>query len=195
MKYDVAVIGCGVVGALIARELSRYELRVIVLEKESDVAYGASRANSGIVHGGFDPIPGTKKAALNVRGTAMMEEITKELGVTYRKNGSLVLAFSEEEMETVKTLYARGQANGVPGLSLLTGKEVRVLEGRIADNVVGALRCTSSGIVCPYGLTIAAVGNAMDNGAELIYNFCVDNIEQIENHYRICASDRCVEDD
>ena len=99
MKYDVAIIGGGVVGALTARELSRYDLRVIVLEKESDVAYGASRANSGIVHGGFDPIPGTKKAALNVKGTAMMEALAADLGVTYHKNGSMVLAFSESNFQ------------------------------------------------------------------------------------------------
>ena len=193
MKYDVAVIGGGVCGALIARELSRFSLRMVVLEKESDVACGASRANSGIVHGGFDPIPGTKKAALNVRGAAMMPALTAELGVTYHNNGSLVLAFSDEEMETVKKLYDRGIQNGVPGISLLTGDEVLALEPHVSEKVVGALRCTSSGIVCPYGLTIAAMGNAMDNGAELIYEFSIDNIEQTGDHFRISAGERHIE--
>jgi glycerol-3-phosphate dehydrogenase len=98
-------------------------------------------------------------------------------------------------METVKKLYERGVANGVPGISLLNGEEVRALEGRVSDKVVGALRCTSSGIVCPYGLTIAAIGNAMDNGAELIYDFPVDNIKQTENSYTIHAGERYIEAD
>ncbi len=193
MKYDVAIIGGGVVGALTARELSRYDLRVVVLEKESDVAYGASRANSGIVHSGFDPIPGTKKAALNVKGAAMMEALAADLGVTYHKNGSMVLAFSEEEMATVRKLYERGVANGVPGISLLTGAEVLALEGRVSPQVVGALRCVSSGIVCPYGLTIAAMGNAMDNGVELRYEYAVDRIEQKDGSFSIYAGEECVE--
>ncbi len=190
MKYDVAVIGAGVVGALTARELTRYRLRVVILEKESDVAGGASRANSGIVHGGFDPLPGTKKARLNVRGTAMMPDLVRELGVSYVQNGSLVLAFSEKELDTVRELYARGQANGVPGLSLLSREEVLAEEPAISPRVCGALLCTSSGIVCPYGLTVAAVGNAMDNGAELLCDFEVDRIEKGEDGFSIFAGGR-----
>lgn len=193
MKYDVAIIGAGVIGALTARELSRYKLRIALLEKADDVASGASRANSGIVHGGFDPMPGTKKAALNLRGATVMPTLAAELGVTYRQNGSLVLAFSEEEACHVRALYERGLANGVPGLSLLDREEVLALEPRISANVMAALRCTSSGIICPYGLTIAAAGNAMDNGAELFCRFAVDAIEKTDDGFRIFAGARCVE--
>ncbi len=195
MKFDVVVIGSGVVGALTARELSRYDLSVCLLEKENDVAAGASRANSGIVHGGFDPIPGTKKAALNLRGAAMMPALTAELGVSYRNNGSLVLAFSDEEMQHVHRLYDRGITNGVSGLSLLSRDEVLALEPNVSPEVVGALRCTTSGIVCPYGLTIAAVGNAMDNGVKLICNFEVDGICHTADGYVIYSGDRKVESD
>ncbi len=193
MKYDVAIIGAGVVGALTARVLSRYKLKAVVLEKESDAAGGASRANSGIVHGGFDPFPDTKKARLNVRGTAMMPSVTEELGVSYRQNGSLVLAFSEEEMNTVRALYRRGTENGVPGLSLLSAAEVVALEPAVSPRVVGALRCTSSGIVCPYSLTIAALGNAMDNGVDLVCDFPVDRIDASDNGFSIYAADKKVE--
>lgn len=192
MIYDVAVIGAGVVGALTARELRRRGISTVILEAGADVAAGASRANSGIVHGGFDPLPGTKKAALNVRGTAAMPALCAELGVSYRPNGSLVLAFSDEETESVRTLYARGQANGVPGLSLLSRAEVLALEPLVNPAVVGALLCSSAGIVCPYGLTIAAVGNAMDNGADLLTEFRVDRIENDGAHYRIYAGERAV---
>ena len=193
MKFDVAVIGAGVVGALVARELSRYELSVGLLERANDVAAGASRANSGIVHGGFDPVPGTKKAKLNLKGTQMMPALAAELGVSYKQNGSMVLAFSEEEALHVKKLYDRGLQNGVPGLSLLSGDEVRALEPNVSREVVAALRCTSSGIICPYGLTIAAVGNAMDNGVKLICNFEVDHICRTADGYVIYAGDRKVE--
>ncbi len=193
MKFDVVVIGAGVVGALVARELSRYELRVGILERADDVAAGASRANSGIVHGGFDPVPGSKKAKFNLKGTAMMPSLCAELGVSYRNNGSLVLAFSKEEAAHVRALYERGLVNGVPGLSLLSREEVLALEPNVTPEVVAALRCTSSGVVCPYGLTISAVGNAMDNGAQLICNFEVDHICQTSYGYVIYAGDRKVE--
>jgi len=193
MKFDVAVIGAGVVGALVARELTRYDLRVVLLEKADDVAAGASRANSGIVHGGFDPLPGTRKAALNVKGTSMMWSLCDELGVSYRKNGSLVLAFSEEETKHLQRLYDRGVTNGVTGLSLLSRDEVLALEPHVSPKVVAALRCEHSGIVCPYGLTIAAVGNAMDNGATLVCNFEVDGICRTGDGFVIYAGDRKVE--
>lgn len=178
MEYDVAVIGAGVVGSLVARELSRYRLKVCLLEKEEDVAMGATKANSAIVHGGFDPVPGTLKARLNVKGTAMMPSLARELHVPYQNNGSLVVAFSKEEMEHVKLLYRRGLDNGVPGMKLLSGQEVKEMEPHLSSKTVGALLCGSAGIVCPYELTIAAAGNAMDNGVELKTGFAVTEIEE-----------------
>ena len=167
MKPTVAVIGGGVVGSLIARELTKYELKVVLIEAREDMATGATGANSAIVHGGFDPVPGTLKAKLNVKGAAMMPALAEELGVTYKNNGSLVLAFSEKELEHVRKLYARGLENGVPGLSVLNAEELHALEPNLSPEAVGALRCTSAGIICPYSLAIAAAGNAADNGAEL----------------------------
>ncbi|MGN1094953.1 MAG: NAD(P)/FAD-dependent oxidoreductase [Eubacteriales bacterium] len=193
MTYDVAIIGAGVVGALTARELMKYKLKVCVLEAADDVALGASRANSGIVHGGFDPVENTLKAKLNVKGTGMMESLAKELDVHYKKNGSMVIAFSEEEKEHLEKLYKRGINNGVPGLSIISGEEAREIEPNLSENVVAALLCTSSGIVCPYGLTIAAMGNAMDNGAELLLNFRVTSIENAGDTYKISSDSREIE--
>ena len=193
MRVDVAVIGAGVVGALTARELSRYDLDVVLIEKENDVAAGATRANSGIVHGGFDPLPGTKKAKLNLKGAQMMPALAAELGVSYRQNGSLVLAFSKEEAAHVQKLYERGIQNGVTGLSLLTREEVLALEPSVNGEVVAALRCESSGIICPYGLAIAAAGNAMDNGVKLVCNFGVDHICHTADGYVIYSGDRKIE--
>ena len=185
MIYDIAVIGAGVVGGLVARELSRYELKVVILEKSDDVASGASKANSSIVHGGYDPEPGTLKAKLNARGTALMEALCRDLDVHYRNNGSLVLAFDAEQDEHVKKLYQRGIQNSIPGLSVISGDEARRLEPALSEKVTSALSCTSSGIVCPYDLTIAAVGNAMDNGAELLCNFEVTSIKDNGHEYEI----------
>lgn len=176
MTYDVVIIGAGVVGALTARKLSSYDLKVCVVEKQADVACGASKANSAIVHGGFDPEEGTLKAKLNVLGASMMEKITKELDVHFINNGSLVVAFDSEQDGHIKKLYERGINNGVPGLSVLTGEQARALEPNLSENVTSALRCTSASIVCPYDLTIAAMGNAMDNGADLMLNFDTESI-------------------
>ena len=122
MTYDVVVIGAGVVGSLTARELTKYKLKVCLVDSEADVAMGASKANSAIVHGGYDPVPGTLKAKLNVKGTCMMESVCKDLDVGYRKNGSMVVAFDEEQLEHVKMLKSRGEENGVKGLSVITDK-------------------------------------------------------------------------
>jgi len=190
--YDVAIIGAGVVGGMLARALSRYELRVCILEKENDVAMGATRANSAIVHAGFDAKVGSLKAKLNVKGSEMMEQVTKELGVKYQKNGSLVIGFCEEDKQTIKELYERGNENGVKGLEILEGTALKEKEPNLSDNVVCALYAPTGAITCPYELTLAAIGNAMDNGVELIRNFCVDRIEQTEQGYEIFSGSQSV---
>lgn len=174
--YDIIVIGGGVIGGCVLRELSKYRLRTCLLEKEDDVAMGQSRANSGIVHAGFDAAEGTLKAKFNVEGNRMMPSYCEELGVKYRNNGSLVLAFSEEDRKTLALLKSRGEKNGVRGLELLAAEQVRDLEPHVSRRALGALYAPTGGIVCPYGLTIAAIGNAMDNGAELKTNFFVSAI-------------------
>lgn len=177
MMYDVVVIGAGVVGALTARELSALNIRVALLEKCNDVAMGTTKANSAIVHGGFDALNGTRKAKLNVRGTALMPSLCEQLSVPYRGNGSLVLAFSEKEMEHVQMLYERGVKNGVQKLSVIGKEDVLKLEPHVSDEVVGALLCESSGIVCPYELTIAAAEVAVRNGVEFLRNCEVTAID------------------
>ena len=190
---DCVVIGAGVVGGLVARELTRYGLKVCILEKESDVAMGATRANSAIVHAGFDAKEGTLKAKLNVLGSEMMEQLCSELGVKYKRNGSLVVGFNDEDESTLRSLIERGEKNGVKGLSFLWREDILKLEENIGDGVTCALRAETGAIVCPYELCMAAVGNAMDNGAELKLNFEVKGIERQGGVYRIYSENDSVE--
>lgn len=183
--YDVAIIGAGVTGALTARELSRYDLRVCLLERDSDVAMGSTKANSAIVHAGYDAVPGSLKAILNVQGNRMFESIAAELDIPFKRIGSLVLAFTGEEMETLWKLYRRGMENGVPGLRVLTSlEEVKALEPNVSQTVIGALHAPSAGITCPYELTFGAVENAVSNGAELMLETQVTGI--------VCAADKFI---
>lgn len=175
-KYDVTIIGAGVVGGLIARELMRYRLDVCVLEGAADVAMGATKANSGIVHAGFDAPCGSLKARLNVRGSELMESITAELGVKYRRNGSLVVGFSDSDRAAIEALVERGTKNGVRGVRLIERDELTRLEPSISRDAICALYAPSGAIVCPYELCIAAIGNAMDNGADLLCDFKVTDI-------------------
>ncbi len=191
--YDVAIIGAGVVGAMCARTLSKYDLKVCLIEKENDVAMGATRANSAIVHAGFDAKEGSNKAKFNVRGSEMMEQVCKELGVKYKNNGSLVIGFDDADRKTLEELLARGNANGVKGLYIAEKDELKVIEPNLSENVICALVAPTGSIVCPYELTIAAVGNAMDNGVELERNFEVTAIEKTENGYKIFAGDKAIE--
>lgn len=191
--YDTVIIGAGVVGAVIARELTKYNLKVCVLEKENDVACGATKANSAIVHAGFDAKPGTLKAKLNVRGSEMMKKLADELGVKYRNNGALVIGFTEDDRKSIQKLFVQGEENGVKGLRILNKEELHEKEPKISENAVCALYAPSSAIICPYGLCIAAMGNAMDNGAELKLNFCVEKIEHKNGVYKISSADESVE--
>ena len=177
MKYDVAVIGAGVVGSLITRELSKYNIRIALLERCNDCAMGATKANSAIVHAGFDAKPGTLKAKLNVRGVELMKKFCKELNVPLKNNGALVVAFSEEEIPHLEELLKRGEQNGVPELRIVKRDELKQLEPNIGDTAVGALVAPTSSIVCPYELTIAGVENAVTNGAEFIRNCEVTGIK------------------
>lgn len=188
-SYDVIIIGGGVVGAATARELSRYELSVCLLEKEEDVCSGTSKANSAIVHAGFDALPGTLKAKFNVQGNEMMDELAQDLSFEFKRNGSLVLCFSDEDMPKLGELYRRGIQNGVPNLQILTGNDVRKMEPNLTDEVVAALYAPTGGIVCPFGLTIALAENACDNGAEFRFNTEVLGIHRNANGYEIDTTD------
>lgn len=186
MRYDVAIIGAGVIGAMAARELSRYDLKVCLLEKENDVAMGASRANSGIIHSGYDPIPGTMKAKMNTAGVPLLYEAAEELNVHYKNNGSFVCAFGEDENPAIDALYDRGLANGIEKLQILSGDEARAMEPNLSEKVTRVLYIPTAGIICPYDLTIAAAGNAMDNGATLLRNF---EAVSITDGFKITAAD------
>lgn len=190
--YDVAIIGAGVVGGLVARTLSKYKLKICILEGQNDVAMGATKANSAIVHGGFDAKEGSLKALLNVRGCKMMESVCKELGVSYKNNGSLVVGFDDDDRATINDLLKRGITNGVENLQILEKEELKKLEPNLSDNVICALYAPTAGIVCPYNLAIAAVGNAMDNGAELRCNFEVTGIEEADGGYKLSSADDSV---
>ncbi len=183
MKFDVAVIGAGVVGSLITRELSKYDIKIALLERRNDCAMGATKANSAIVHAGFDAVPGTLKAKLNVRGVELMKKTCKELSVPLINNGALVVAFSEEEMPHLDKLLERGVANGVPELKVVGREELVAMEPNIGETAVGALVAPTSSIVCPYELTIAGVENAVTNGAEFIRNCAVEGIEFKNNEF------------
>ena len=181
--YDVAIIGCGITGAATAFMLSKYNLDIVVLEKENDIALGATRANSAIIHAGYDPEPGTIMARLNVRGCALAETLSKDLDVSYIKNGSLVLAFSEKEMETVKMLYERGVQNGVPDQKILSKEEVLKMEPHVSDAVFGALYAPSAGIINPWEYALAFAETAAKNGCEFRLNSGVTGIQKKDDSY------------
>lgn len=191
--FDVAIIGAGVVGGMIARELSRYQLSVCILDKEHDVSMGASRANSAIVHAGFDAKEGSLKAKFNVKGADMMRQVCEELGVPYINNGSLVVGFNDEDRKTLYNLLERGKVNGVKGLRLVEQEELQALEPNVSNEAICALYAPTGAITCPYELTVAAIGNAMDNGAELYLDFEVLEIQQTDYGFNICSTDRTVE--
>ena len=162
---DVVIIGCGVIGAAAAMELSRYDLDITVLERENDVAVGTTKANSAILHAGYDPKPGTLMARLNVRGSALAKEYCAALDVPYRQCGSMVLAFSEREIDTLRELLERGVKNGVPGLQILSGDEARAREPALAKTVLAALWAPTAAIVSPWELCLAFAETAGKNGA------------------------------
>lgn len=170
-KADVVIVGGGIVGTAIARELSRYQLDVVLVEKEPDVAMGTSKANSGILHAGFDANPGTLKALTNVRGNKLYREIYQDLGIDIKFIGSLVVATSEDEMVTLYELLERGRKNGVPGLEILDKQTVLEREPNLSPKVLGALWAPTGGVMCPFGATIAFADNAVRNGVK-IYTEC-----------------------
>jgi glycerol-3-phosphate dehydrogenase len=178
--YDVVVVGAGVVGCCCARELARWDLSVLVLEAGLDIANGATRANSGIVHAGFDPTPGTLKAHYNVAGAALYDEWQADLGFSYTKNGALVLAFDDADLQTIEELKARGEQNGAGETRIIGQDELRQLEPNVSPEAVGALYAPCSGIVDPYGLTFAAAENALANGVEFLFGRRVCDVARDE---------------
>lgn len=183
--YDVAIIGCGIVGASVAYELSRYNLKVAVLEAQNDVANGTTKANSAILHAGYDPEPGTLMAKLNVEGVRLAKELCEKLDVERREIGSFVLAFSDEEMDTVRILCDRGNKNGVPGLQVLTAQQVLEMEPNLSHEVKGALYAPSAAIVNPWEFAIALAETAVKNGVEVYLSTQVEGISKADSIFTI----------
>ncbi|MDD3422394.1 MAG: NAD(P)/FAD-dependent oxidoreductase [Bacilli bacterium] len=191
--YDVLIIGGGVIGCSMAHELAKYQLKIILLEKGLDVCEATSMANSAIVHSGYDPLPNTLHATLNVEGNKMMDQVCHDLDVEFQRIGSLTLAFNDEEVATLNDLIKRGQQNGVP-VELWDKEKILKEEPCINNGVKKALFAPTCGIVNPFELTIALMENAMDNGAELALNHEVTKIKKVKDHFEVtCANKKVFE--
>lgn len=191
--FDVTVIGCGAIGAAIAYELSHYQLSVAIVEKENDIACGTTKANSAIVHAGYDPKPGTKMARLNVEGSKMMEGLCRHLHVEYQQIGSLVLAFDQDDMKIIQELFERGTQNGVEHLQLLTKEQVLKMEPGLSPELIGSLYAPTAAIVNPWGLAIAFAQSAVANGSRLFLNSPVKKIVDQGGFYQITAGENVLE--
>lgn len=183
--YDVIIIGGGASGTATARELSKYKGMFCLLEKEEDLCCGTSKANSGIVHAGYDAPEGSLMAKLNVLGNEKMEKLSRELDFPFKRTGSLVLCFSPEDLPSLKLLYDRGIANGAKNLLILCREEVLKMEPNVSDEVFAALYAPTAGIVCPFEMNLAFGENAYENGVEFHFNTEVIRLEKIEKGYRI----------
>lgn len=181
--YDAVVIGAGVTGCAVAREIARFKGSFLTVERRPDVCEGTSKANSAIMHAGFDAQPGSWKARMNVRGNAMMDELSRELDIPFKRIGALVVCLREEELPRLRELYDRGLTNGVPGLSLLTGDEARAIEPNLTDEVCGALLAESSGVVCPFELTLGMGESAAINGVEFRFDTKVTGLRREEDRW------------
>ena len=183
--YDIAIIGAGVTGCAIARELSRYQAGICVIEREEDVCCGTSKANSAIIHAGFDAKPGTLKAKLNVEGNAMMDTLSKDLDIPFVRNGSLVVCTDEQDASELERLLEQGKGNGVKDLRILDREALHTMEPNLDDHVTSALYAPTGGIVCPFHMTIAFAENAVANGVEFFLNTAVTSITSLEDGYLI----------
>ena len=183
--YDVIIIGAGVSGAAAARELSRYNVKTCVIEKEEDVCCGTSKANSAIVHAGYDAAEGSLMAKLNVRGNQMMEQLSRDLDFPFKQNGSLVVCVHEEDKPQLQVLYDRGVANGVKGLRILNREELKEMEPNISDEACAALYAPTAGIICPFNMNIAMAENAYANGVEFKFDTEVTDLKPIEEGWEV----------
>lgn len=191
--YDAVIIGGGAVGCAVARWLSRYRLRICLLERSEDVCMGTSKANSAICHAGFDAPVGSAKARFNVEGSRMMEALSRQLDFPYRRCGALVLCFNETDIPRLEELKARGERNGVEGLTVLDRDALRRQEPRVAPEAVAALYAPTSAIICPFGMTIALAENAAANGCAFRFNTEVARIERRDGFFRLHTGGDCID--
>ena len=185
VNTDILIVGSGITGTALARELCRYNVRILVMDRAADIAEGATKANSGIVHAGYDAVPGTLKAHYNVRGAALFPSLCESLSVPYRKCGAFVIGFDAADLETLKALLRRGECNGVKGLRLLSGKEALHLEPSLNPDIVGALDVPESAIVSPYELAFALADEAALNGVSFLFGQSVTSVEKKDDGWLV----------
>ncbi|HDQ25489.1 MAG TPA: FAD-dependent oxidoreductase, partial [bacterium] len=168
-SYDVIIIGSGIVGSLTARYLSRYELSILVIEKEIDVGMCPSSANSAIIHAGYDPKPGTLKAKMNAEGNRLWHELAPELGIAYKKTGSLVVSFGPKDAEKLTELHEQGLANNIPGIRIMERDELMKQEPLLNPDAQAALYAPEAAVLDPFGAVLAAAENAVTNGVDYLF--------------------------
>lgn len=187
--YDIAIVGAGITGCAIARQLARYDLSICVVEAANDIALGASKANGGLVHAGYDPAPGTVKAQVNARGCELYGTWSQELGFLFCRTGSMVLGFSDEDHAHLEKLRQNGLANGVPELSIIDPERIQELEPRASAQATCALWCPSTGYVDPFEVAIAALENAVANGVTFMRSAPIEAIEVAGSHDEDVSAD------
>jgi glycerol-3-phosphate dehydrogenase len=189
MEFDAAIIGCGVSGANIARRLSAYSIKTAILEKATDVSFGTSKANSGIIHGGFHHNKKYLKARLEIQGSLMFDQLRRELNFPFRRCGIIVAALHEEEMKAVEHLYMQGVENGVIGIELCSRNRILELEPKLSTDAVGGLYAPGGGIIEPYRFVFALVESALKNGVRLLTDFKVTEVGRNGDFWTIRAED------
>jgi glycerol-3-phosphate dehydrogenase len=189
MQFDVAIIGCGVSGANIARRLSAYNIKTVILEKAADVSFGTSKANSGIIHGGFHHNKKYLKARLEIQGSLMFDQLRRELNFPFRRCGIIVAALHEDEMKAVEHLYMQGIENDVIGIELCSRQRILELEPKLSSDVVGGLYAPGGGIIEPYLFVFTLVESALKNGVQLFVNFKVNEAKRNGDFWTVRAED------
>ncbi len=183
--YDIAIVGAGIVGSAIAYKLSVYDARVILIDKASDVGCGATKANSGIIHGGYAAKHGSTKAELSIAGNRQYDELSARLGFPFSRCGSYVLAFDDEEEQTLEAIRENGRLNGVYGLEIIRGTDLKAKEPRVNDEVLSALYCPGAGIVSPYEAAIAMAEQAAAGGTDILLRTEVTAAEPVEDGWEL----------
>lgn len=189
MKYDVAIVGAGVSGAAIARKLSAYQLDVVLIDKEADVSFGTSKANSGIIHAGFHTSHKYLKSRLEIQGNLMFDRLQKELDFPFKRTGIIMVAFSEEDLHVVRQYYNQGVENGVIGIELCGRERMLELEPKLNPDVIGGLHAPNGGIIEPYRFVFALVESAQKNGLELVLNFEVSDSTFSDGYHTVHSKD------
>ena len=183
--HDITIIGAGIIGTAIARELAKYKVKVCLLEKNIDVGSETTKANSGIVHGGYADKPDFAKAQFCPKGCLMYKKLSEELNFSYIQTGSFVVGFDEQDHQKIEELFSRGQKNGVPNLQIVDGDFVKEREPNLNPEIKSALYCSTAGVTSPYEFAIALAENAVENGVELKLNSKVNSIQKLEDHFLI----------